>query len=81
MRNPPVVASAAVNLQWNQQAKLLPHCVDLVLDHQRDHFLKINLGSVIFPIDTATSSHPAAPNSFSLVCIFWVSGRTSMILY
>src|SRR5882762_6659259 len=45
------------------------------------HFLKISLGSVISPIETATNSHPLAPNSFSLVCIFWVSGRTSMILY
>ena len=45
------------------------------------HFLKISLGSVILPIGTATNSHPLAPNSFSLVCIFWVSGRTSTILY
>src|SRR6476660_1022994 len=45
------------------------------------HFLKISLGSVIFPIETATNSHPPAPNSFSLVCIFSVSGSTSMILY
>src|SRR6476660_3707077 len=35
------------------------------------HFLKISLGSVIFPIETATSSHPFPPNSFSTVCIFW----------
>ena len=34
------------------------------------HFLKISLGSVISPIETATNSHPLAPNSFSLVCIF-----------
>ena len=34
------------------------------------HFLKISLGSVILPIGTATNSHPLAPNSFSLVCIF-----------
>jgi len=45
------------------------------------HFLKINLGSVIFPIETATNSHPLAPNSFSLICIFSVSGSTSTILY
>ena len=35
------------------------------------HFLKINLGSVISPIETATNSHPLAPNPFSTVCTFW----------
>ncbi len=34
------------------------------------YFLKIILGSVISPIETDTNSHPPAPNSFSLVCIF-----------
>jgi hypothetical protein len=41
-------------------------------DHQppsSSYFLKIILGSVIFPIETVTSSHPPAPNSFSTVCI------------
>ena len=45
------------------------------------HFLKISLGSVMLPIGTATSYHPLAPNSFNLVCIFWVSGNTSTIMY
>ena len=34
----------------------------------------------MLPIETATSSHPLAPYSFSLVCILWVSGSTSTII-
>jgi hypothetical protein len=53
----------------------------IISPHPLLHFLKISLGSVIFPIETATNSHPLDPNSFSIVCIFWVSGSTSTILY
>ncbi len=49
--------------------------------HLNHYFLKISLGSVIFPIETATNSHPLAPNSFNFVCMFWVSGNTSIIRY
>src|SRR5262252_1768831 len=33
------------------------------------------------PIDTVTSSHPLAPCSFMMVCMFCVSRNTSTILY
>src|SRR5512144_853045 len=45
------------------------------------YFLKISLGSVMLPMETDTSSQPLMPNSFSLVCMFMVSGNTSTILY
>src|SRR4026209_1810435 len=46
-----------------------------------NYFLKINLGSVMLPMETATSSQPLTPNSFNLVCMVMVSGNTSTIRY
>src|SRR4026207_2468542 len=46
-----------------------------------NYFLKINLGSVMLPMETATSSQPLMPNSFNLVCMVMVSGNTSTIRY